>query len=1345
MKTVSKSIYIILLLCICYASEVNGQCGYGWNDSGITPVNPTAASQFTPSIKAGQYFLMNVVNGGDYTLSTCGLASWDTQISVYNESTAAFISYNDDFCGTSSETTFMATFTGQVRVIVTRFNCSAHNGRSTQVEYYGGISQPELLVNDVLVDEDAGTAIFTATHNGLDTSGSFSANYSIVAGSATQGTDYTTSSGLYTGTLNFNGTAGDTDQITVNITDDFDVEPNETYTIQFTSVTDTSVDITDTATGTIINDDAAAVIQVSNISVQEDAGTATFTVNHTGGSRPGAFTVDYLITAGTATEGIDYTTGSGLYTGTLNFNGTAGDTDQITVLITDDSFYESSETYTISFTLVTDSSVDITDTATGTINDNEVVLTEVPLTLFNEFNGYYDYSVTGGSLRDANNPTYCSIKTTSTVNGLTSVIPPTGVITKAFLLWSHSNQVPDTEVTFEGQAVNADFVYGASMSGGRLFYGMMSDVTSIIEGIVDPTTNVYDFTDLDVDNTNVFANYCSTGTVLGGWSLLVFYEEDTLPAVSINMYHGFKGESNTSQSYTLDGFYAIGSTDAKTTVLSWEGDSTLDGSSSGTTNPNGEALTVTDQGGTTTILSGDGGQTGNNAYNSTIFNNTPSGIINYNDSYGLDLDTFDISSYISAADSQITVDVHTGQDFVIANMVLVKVPSNLIVGNIFEDINYGGGSGRDMTIANGIGVNNARVELYDNAGVFQEFTLSDSTGEYSMGGMENGSYSVRVVNNTVNSSRIGGVSCTTCLPVQTYRENYVAGVGFSGVINEVGGANPSGEDVAAGILTNAQTVSTVSIASEGVIGLDFGFNFNTIVNTNEDGQGSLEQFIVNANNLDETGLNIEANSIFDPLVGEDTSIFMIPPTSDSMGRTADTGYASGYFNILVSDGNPLTTILGDNTIIDGRTQTAYSGNSNSGTVGSGGSLVGRSGITLPDFNRPEIQVHKNNGDVLNTQGTNVVIRNISVYAENNAGIRIQNGNTSVLESLLGVNAIGNNAGNIDYGIEITGGVAIVNGNYIATNVDAGVFINGGTSVTIQNNHITSNGNGVCDDNITISSGSGIVIEQNLIDSAASLGIDGDGSAGSISIIENTITTSGQNGGICMANVENAGILLDGSNSLVSNNIIFSNGGSGIVLSGGNTSGNLITQNSFYANGTAGAALGIDLDASNFVGDGVTLNELNDVDNGPNGLINFPLLSNIFLSGSQIIISGWSAPGTTIEFFVTDVSEGTASAGDNQLGQSVDYGEGQIYLGSFIEGSSADLDNGTSLYTDNDGNTDNTNEFKFQMTVPPSVGIGSLITATATLSNSTSEFSPFSTVKSYSVITNRRITYRVKKE
>ncbi|WP_343488482.1 Calx-beta domain-containing protein [Allomuricauda sp. d1] len=105
----------------------------------------------------------------------------------------------------------------------------------------------QINVNDVTVDESAGTATFTATHSGANTSGFFTVNYTTQDGSATAGSDYSTN----TGTLSFNGTSGDTDQITVSILNNAGVELDETFTIQLTGSSNSSIDISDTGTGTI--------------------------------------------------------------------------------------------------------------------------------------------------------------------------------------------------------------------------------------------------------------------------------------------------------------------------------------------------------------------------------------------------------------------------------------------------------------------------------------------------------------------------------------------------------------------------------------------------------------------------------------------------------------------------------------------------------------------------------------------------------------------------------------------------------------------------------------------------------------------------------------------------------------------------------------------------------------------------------------------------------------------------------------------------------------------------------------------------------------------------------------
>lgn len=1070
-------------------------------------------------------------------------------------------------------------------------------------------------------------------------------------------------------------------------------------------------------------------MEVADISIDETASNAIVTVTHIGANASGGpYTINYATSDGSANSGADYSN----TTGTLNFNGTSGDTETVTIPILDDALIEGSETFILELVSSSNPSIDITNTGTITINDDELPI-NAPLVLVREFNGNYDYTSTGGSFRtlpnNNSNNDACQI-TSSSQAPLLVDIPVGATIEKAYLYWAHSNGTLDTNVTFEGQNVTADQAYSSYITT-RQFNGYVSDVTSIVEAKANLNTADFTFTDLDIDNSST---YCSSSTVLGGWALMVFYEESSLPVSTINVYQGFYGLSDDSNSYTLDSFYAISGAGSKASFLSWEGDENIVGAGSGTVVEN---LSVSVPGDPSVNLTGDGGQTGNNPYNSTIYDNTTGTTINLTNSYGLDWDTYDLTSILDPGDSQFTANVAMGQDFVISNAVVLKVQANLIAGTVFEDVNYGGGAGRNLASSSGVPVEGATVEIYDSLGNLWNSETTDANGDYAFGGMADGTYNIRVVNSTVRSSRGGGSACSTCLPVQTYRTAH-NGTSYSYITGEIGGVFPDQEDVGAGTFSGAQTISSVTIAGGGLGNIDFGFNFNTVVNTNEDGQGSLEQFIINSNNLDETGLDIVANALFDPAMGEDTSVFMIPSSSDPLGRTGDGNFTSGYFDIFISNGNPLSNITSDNTKIDGRTQTAYSGDTNSGSTGAGGTSVGTSSVSLPNYDLPEIQVHRNGGDVFKINANTTQIRNLSIYANNNAGIRIDGGSIDIQNNLLGVNASGVNSGNIDIAVENLGGNILVDSNYIATNTDSGILINGGTSNSVQNNHITSNGDAACDDNILINGGSGIVIQQNLIENAASLGIDAASSSGNLIIAENTITGSGQDGGNCGGGPEDMGIELAGSNSQLTNNVIHSNGGAGIVLIGSGN-GNLMSQNSFYANGTNAPALGIDI-----LGDGVTLNDLNDTDGGPNGSLNFPIISGVYGSATTLTVEGWSRPGATLEFFMTDINEGTASVGDNQLGLLRDYGEGQVYIATLIEGSGADLDSKVLVYTDMDGNTDNTNKFKFAISLPPGVSIGELVTATATLSNSTSEFSPMSLIQGYTVITNRRITYRVRK-
>jgi len=1082
----------------------------------------------------------------------------------------------------------------------------------------------------------------------------------------------------------------------------------------------------------VIEADFPSLVVVEDQTVNEDIGVTTVTVRIVGNPTIGGFSVDYNTIDNSAFSDSDYTEASG----TLNFIGIPNETRTFTIPIIDNTFQENDELFFIQLSNVSNPLI-VTANGSITIIDDVgdiAVPIDEPLLILEQFNGNIDYTSTGGTFRDDPINT-CSVTSTSS-NIITSDVTTNGTVIRAFLIWTHSGSNADDVVFFENQRVEADLVNRADFGDatGRQFHSMLSDVTNIVAPIANLNTNDFDVTGLSIDNTGA---HCANNTTTGGWSLFIFFEDPILPASSINFYHGFDAQFESSTSYTLDNFFAIGSDDAKTTVLSWEGDDGL-----GT----GELLTVTTSSGENT-LNGDGSNTGgvSNPYNSTIFDNSDDSIVNTSNTFGIDLDTFDISPFVSLGDSSATTNVQVGNDFVILNAVLLKVPSNLIIGTIFEDINYGGGLGRDRATASGVDIPNVSIELYreepTGSGnfVIEDIETTSATGEFTFGGIPNGNYQVRVVNSTIVSSRGGGNSCTTCLPVQTFKTDYDTTTStFTPVFNAIGGNNPQAEDTAAGVILGAQSTANISLLNEGVVGVDFGFNFNTIVNTNTDGQGSLEQFIINSNNLDEGGLNIDPHSndsSLDPDFGDDTSIFNIP--------TTDTAFiaADGYFDIFLDAGN-LPSITSDNTKIDGRTQTAFTGNTNNGTIGAGGTTVGTTSTTLPLYELPEIQIRKNNasGFSLAIDANNVTVRNIAVNGNNNAydGIRIASGNNVIVtENIIGIIANGvDPLTNDRHGIRINGGESLIERNYISGFRNNGIRINGGTlSTTIQNNHLEANGVAECDANIEAQGGAtGVVIQNNLINNAGNYGIDNINSV-AITINQNTISNTGALSTNC--NNQNGIRILTG-NSSITNNIINNNGRAGVTILGGSTE-NLISQNSIFSNGIFEPSLGIDIDNN-----GVNLNDLNDTDGGPNERFNFPIIETASIRGNSLIVSGWARPDAIIEIFISDLNNSITNPGDNAIGAGItlDYGEGQTFLGTVIEGVN-DSDNSVSSYNDVDGNTDTTNRFRFVINIPPGLLIGNYITATATNSNtnSTSEFGPVTEVRQATVITNRRITHR----
>ena len=126
---------------------------------------------------------------------------------------------------------------------------------------------------------------------------------------------------------------------------------------------------TDTATGTIVDDDSAKApaLTIDDAFVTE-GGQIQFTVT-LDKAVPGGLTVTPSFTDVTATKGADYTEN----TTPIPFEGRAGEQQPFGVDTTQDDYPEVDETFTIGLAVSgTSATVTATDTATGTIDDEDI-------------------------------------------------------------------------------------------------------------------------------------------------------------------------------------------------------------------------------------------------------------------------------------------------------------------------------------------------------------------------------------------------------------------------------------------------------------------------------------------------------------------------------------------------------------------------------------------------------------------------------------------------------------------------------------------------------------------------------------------------------------------------------------------------------------------------------------------------------------------------------------------------------------------------------------------------------------------------------------------------------------
>ncbi len=407
----------------------------------------------------------------------------------------------------------------------------------------------------------------------------------------------------------------------------------------------------------------------------------------------------------------------------------------------------------------------------------------------------------------------------------------------------------------------------------------------------------------------------------------------------------------------------------------------------------------------------------------------------------------------------------------------------------------------------------------------------------------------------------------------------------------------------------------------------------------------------------------------------------------------------------------------------------------------------------------------NNGVAIRGPGAvgNVVLGNhVGVGPDGVTGAG--NGDSGVLIEFAADNTIGGSdastrnviAGNDEHGVELRSGAsgAVVTSNYVGIGSDGATAVpNGGSGILVRGaadaevgrrgagnvvsgnaadgiaiNRVTATRNLVvgnvvglsADGTLAVPNGGAGVHIQDAPENAVGGETAGDGNRIAANASHGVFIEAGADRSVVRGNVLGGeagdgpvgnggdGIRVDGASEVViggdgsAANDIAGNSANGVSVVG-DVHGVTLRSNTIHDNGSLGVDLG---------DDGVDRNDVGDVDAGPNGRLNAPVISVAFYRpGDVLMVSGYSAPGSTIEFFVTEPG-----------GDPTGFGEALGAVGRAVEGSGIDTDPTVGDYDDAEiGSDEGAARFQFSL---DNLGIDGPVGLTAIATNESGDSSEF---------------------
>lgn len=457
-----------------------------------------------------------------------------------------------------------------------------------------------------------------------------------------------------------------------------------------------------------------------------------------------------------------------------------------------------------------------------------------------------------------------------------------------------------------------------------------------------------------------------------------------------------------------------------------------------------------------------------------------------------------------------------------------------------------------------------------------------------------------------------------------------------------------------------------------------------VTSTADDGPGSLR----------------EALDLANTSLGPDDVRFAIP--------TSDLGFDGLWWTISLA--SPLPALTDGGTRILGFTQTASAGDTNMGTVGSGGT-VGASAVVLPLVDRPEIAIDANGlpALVIDALASDILIEGLAIHDATTGvdalGLLAPGAagrNRIVRAMLVGVLPDGSEPPraerNRNSGIAVRTSIPGLEATelsvmecFVGYNGNVGILGEPGrTAVFVTSSEAFGNGWRTNDHDGIDLNGAGGFVRFSL--SRDNLNLAMQPAAGSGHGIElGSQEAPGTGGNIVEENtIRNnisAGVGIRGgsSDNLVVGNLIIGNA-VGISVADATSQRNRFDANTLIGN----QGLGIDLHAgvSPAPFDGVTGNDPGDADGGPNGLQNAPVLVSAEVRGADTMYFVEMVSTSTAPFDIALYESGACDPsgyGEAELhlatlsvaGGFLGFAGRRVAYGRFLTATATDLDGNTS--------------------------------------------------------------------